>query len=599
MDWNQEFLKSAIWLAEVFAITGAGFVLSVLIVARHTHWGRQFRALAWPYFTPRRSWKPLAMLALILLLSMLAVRMNVLFSFWYKGFYDTLQALDQKGFWTFLGIFGVLATLNVLLVLITYYVSQAFDIYWRTWMNDRLTGDWLAGNAYYRGQFLDSPVDNPDQRIEIDISTFVTSSRMLSIGAANAVVSLFAFTAILWALSGPLDVFGTEVPRAMVFLVYIYVLIATLLAFKLGRPLIRLNFLNQKLGADFRYALIRVREYAENIAFYQGQRVERGTLLERFAALIRNVWALIFRTLKFDGFNLGVDQVAVIFPFLLQAQRFFSGAIKLGDVMQTAQAFGQVQTALSFFRLSYDSFAQYRAALDRLTGFVAANEAARELPAIQVSELADALEIDDLSVLRPDATSLLDALNLRLDPGQTLLVQGASGSGKTTLLRSLAGLWPYARGRVLRPLGRAALFLSQRPYLPLGPLRAALAYPAADADDALLREALHKVQLGHLAERLDEPADWSRILSLGEQQRVAFARVVVNRPQIAFLDEATSATDEGLEHALYALLRSELPHCMLVSVGHRSTLNRFHSHRLELLGEGRWRFGVVPASQPA
>jgi len=265
--------------------------------------------------------------------------------------------------------------------------------------------------------------------------------------------------------------------------------------------------------------------------------------------------------------------------------------------MQTAQAFGQVQTALSFFRLSYDSFAQYRAALDRLTGFAAANEASRELPAIRVSELADALEIDELSVLRPDASLLLEALNLRLDPGQTLLVQGASGSGKTTLLRSLAGLWPYAHGRVQRPLGTAALFLSQRPYLPLGPLRAALAYPAADADDALLQLALRKVQLGHLADRLDEQADWSRILSLGEQQRVAIARVLVNRPQIAFLDEATSATDEGLEHALYALLLNELPHCMLVSVGHRSTLNRFHSHRLELLGEGRWRFGAV--LQPA
>ena len=270
----------------------------------------------------------------------------------------------------------------------------------------------------------------------------------------------------------------------MVFLVYLYVLVATWLAFRLGRPLIRLNFLNQKLGADFRYALIRVREYAENIAFYQGTRVERGTLLARFAALIRNVWALVFRSLKFDGFNLGVDQVAVVFPFLLQAPRFFSGAIKLGDVMQTAQAFGQVQTALSFFRLSYDAFAQYRAALERLTGFVAANRESRELPAIHVGELADALEIDDLSVWRPDATPLLNDLNLRLNPGQTLLVQGASGSGKTTLLRSLAGLWPYARGTVQRPCGRAALFLSQRPYLPLGRLRTAVAYPLADADDA-------------------------------------------------------------------------------------------------------------------
>ena len=592
MDWNQELAKSLVWLAEAFVITALGFAIAVGLASRYTRWGRQFRQLAWPYFTPRRSPRPLLMLALILLLAMFAVRLSVLFSFWYKGFYDTLQALNVKGFWYFMAIFGVLATVNVLLVLVSYFVNQAFDIYWRTWLNERLTGDWLAGNAYYRGQFLDPPVDNPDQRIEVDISTFVTSSRMLSVGAANAVVSLVEFTAILWALSGPLLVFGTPIPRAMVFLVYLYVLVATGLAFKLGRPLIRLNFLNQKLGADFRYALIRVREYAENIAFYQGNRVERRTLLERFAALIRNVWALIFRTLKFDGFNLTVDQIAVIFPFLLQAQRFFSGAIKLGDVMQTAQAFGQVQTALSFFRLSYDSFAQYRAALERLTGFTEANRESRELPTIEVKELADALEIDHLTVLRPDATPLLNDLQLRLEPGQTLLVQGASGSGKTTLLRSLAGLWPYARGTVQRPCGSAALFLSQRPYLPLGSLRAVAAYPSSGVADAPLQDALRKVQLANLADRLDETADWSRILSLGEQQRVAFARVLLNRPQIAFLDEATSATDEGLEHALYALLRTELPHCMLVSVGHRSTLNRFHSHRLELQGEGAWRFGT-------
>ena len=597
MDWSHELVKSLVWVAKAFVVTGAGFVVAVLALSRFTRWGRQFRQLAWPYFTPRRSARPLLMLALILLLAMFSVRMNVLFSYWYNGFYDTLQALNQPRFWVFMGLFAVLATINVLLVLLTYLLSQAFDIYWRTWLTERLTGDWMAGNAYYRGQFLEPPLDNPDQRIEVDIGTFVTASRTLSIGAANAIVSLVEFTAILWALSGPLRVFGSEIPRAMVMLVYVYVLVATGLAFKLGRPLIRLNFLNQKLGANFRYALIRVREYAESIAFYQGQRVERGGLLERFAALIRNVWALIFRSLKFDGFNLGVDQVAVIFPFLLQAQRFFSGAIKLGDVMQTAQSFGQVQTALSFFRLSYDSFAQYRAALERLSGFTDANRRARDLPAIEISELVDALDIDALTVRRPDATPLLRELNLRLQPGQTLLVQGASGSGKTTLLRSLAGLWPYAQGRVRRPCGDAALFLSQRPYLPLGTLRAAVSYPAAEADDARLRSALLEVQLGHLSDRLDEAADWSRMLSLGEQQRVAFTRVLLNRPRIAFLDEATSATDEGLEHALYTLLRRELPHCLLVSVGHRSTLARFHSHRLELQGEGRWRFAPAAAGE--
>jgi len=303
--------------------------------------------------------------------------------------------------------------------------------------------------------------------------------------------------------------------------------------------------------------------------------------------------------LKFDGFNLSVSQVAVVFPFILQAPRFFTGAIKLGDVMQTSQAFGQVQDALSFFRTSYDTFAQYRATLDRLNGFLDANEAARALPSVQTEPLPDGLDINSVTVHRPDGGVLLHTLNLRLRPGQTLLIKGPSGSGKTTLLRALAGLWPYAQGHVRRPEGARALFLSQRPYLPLGDLRSAVAYPgvAMPQDDARLAEALRQVNLGHLSARLDEVADWSRILSIGEQQRVAFARVLFNRPAIVFLDEATSATDEGLEHMLYSLLRSALPDCMLVSVGHRSTLDPFHTHRLDLDGAGGWTAG--PMAPPA
>nr|AAQ18207.1 probable ABC transporter [uncultured bacterium] len=521
---------------------------------------------------------------------MFSVRMNVLFSLWYNGFYSSLQDLDQKAFWFFLGVFGVLATVHVSRALIAAYINAAFDIEWRTWLNERLTKDWMDGDAYYRDHFLKEPVDNPDQRIQLDITTFVTSSRTLSIGTADAVVSLVTFTGMLWGLSGPLTVLGVEIPRAMVFMVYIYVLIATAIAFKLGRPLIRLNFLAERLSANFRYALMRLRENSENIAFYQGERVERATLLNRFAAVIDNTWALLFRGLKFDGFNLAVNQVAVVFPLILQAPRYFSGAIKLGDVMQTAEAFGRVQEALSFFRMSYDSFAQYRAALDRLTGFMDANQQARSLPSIDVKARDDALVIENLAVTRPDGHALTQGLGITLTPGQSLLIKGASGSGKTTLLRTLAGLWPHAHGTVWRPVDGHALFLSQRPYLPLGNLRSALSYPSLVLEDAAIQDALVKVQLGHLLAKLDEPADWTNILSLGEQQRLAFARVLLNRPRIAFLDEATSATDEGLEHALYTLLRTELPQCMLVSVGHRSTLDSFHSHQLALKAGGEWTF---------
>jgi len=593
VDWSKELVTSLAWVAQAFALTSIGFGAVGFVLMRYTTWGRQFLRLGWPYLSPRRSWKPALTLALILLLAMFSVRMTVLFSLWYNGFYSALQELDQKAFWFFLAVFGVLATVHVLRALLTAYISQAFDIEWRTWLNERLTRDWMDGDAYYRDHFQKEPVDNPDQRIQVDITTFVNSSRTLSIGTADAVVSLVAFTGMLWGLSGALAIMGLEVPRAMVFLVYIYVLIATANAFKLGRPLIRLNFMAQRLGDTFPYSLKRYRENPENIAFYQGERVERATLMNRFAAVIANTWALLFRGLKFDGFNLAANQLAVVFPFILQAPRFFSGAIKLGDVMQTSQAFGQVQDALSFFRMSYDGFAQYRAALDRLTGFMDANQQARALPSVDVRPRDDAMVIENMAVSRPDGQVLAQGLNLALQPGQSMLIKGASGSGKTTLLRTLAGLWPHAQGTVWRPLDHQALFLSQRPYLPLGNLRSALSYPALVLDDASINDALVKVHLGHLQSKLDEPADWSSILSLGEQQRLAFARVLLNRPRIAFLDEATSATDEGLEHALYTLLRTELPQCMLVSVGHRSTLDGFHSHRLLLKPGGQWTFDMA------
>ncbi|AXA25879.1 ABC transporter ATP-binding protein/permease [Pseudomonas putida] len=590
MNWHQALQESLSWLAVASLITLVGFTAAAFLAVRFTRWGQQFWQLAGDYFSFRRSWRPLLVFALLLFLALFSVRMNVLFSFWYNGFYSALQGLDQTAFWYLLGVFAVLATIHVLRSLFNYYVTQSFNIHWRVWLTERLTADWMHGDAYYRGQFLEEPVDNPDQRIELDVNAFVTGSVSLALGAVSALVSLVAFTGILWGLSAPLAVAGVEVPRAMVFAVYVYVLIATWIAFRLGRPLIRLNFLNEKLTANFRYALMRLRENAENIAFYQGAQVERGTLLGRFFALIGNVWALVWRSLKFNGFNLGVSQVAVVFPFILQAPRFFSGAIKLGDVMQTSQAFGQVQDSLSFFRESYDTFASYRATLDRLTGFLDANHQASELPHVATRELPRALDIAGLQVLRPDGHRLIADLSLNLQAGQALLIKGPSGSGKTTLLRALAGLWPYAEGAVARPLGEQALFLSQRPYLPLGDLRTAIAYPAqvGQEQDARMQQALRQVNLAHLAERLEESRDWTRILSIGEQQRLAFARVLFNQPHVVFLDESTSAMDEGLEHALYSLLRNEMPETLLVSVGHRSTLAGFHSHRLEVDGKGGW-----------
>jgi putative ATP-binding cassette transporter len=589
MNWNQELLNSALWLGKTFAITLVVFVLVMAALARTTAWGRQFWSLSGAYFSPRRSWRPLLGMALMLLFTLFAVRMNVLFSFWYNDFYSAMQALDQPKFWFSLNLFGILAAIHVARALVTSYIRSAFTIHWRQWLNDRTVGEWLNGQSYYLGRFAQPSVDNPDQRIQQDVTTLVGTTLTLALGLVGAVVSVYEFTGILWKLSASMTVFGTEVPRAMVFLVYIYVLVASFFAFRIGRPLIELNFLNEKFTANYRYLLVRVREYGESIALYRGERVEQRGLLASFAAVIANAWATLWRSLKFDGYNLVVSQISVVFPFIIQAPRLFAGTIKLGDVIQTSQSYGQLEDALSFFRTSYDNFAGYRAVLDRLSGFEQNVAASARLSLPVVKDNATALVTRKLTVNRPDGHALLSDLDLTLTAGQALLIRGPSGSGKTTLLRTLAGLWPFSTGESERPTGAASLFLSQRPYLPVGSLQAALAYPADTVSDDVARQVLVQVQLGQLADQLDVVQDWSQVLSPGEQQRLAFGRALVNQPAIVFLDEATSATDGGLEHSLYRLLRAELPRAMLVSVGHRETLTAFHDRTLTLSPDGSWQ----------
>ncbi|MBL8436725.1 MAG: ABC transporter ATP-binding protein/permease [Zoogloeaceae bacterium] len=596
MDWSHELLDSLEWLGLAFAASLIGLAVTVWLLARGTVWGRQVRRLAWSYFQPGRSWRPLLWLGVIVFLTLFSVRMNVLFSYWYNGFYSAMQELDGQAFWFMLAVFGVLATVHVARELLTFYLRQAFLIRWRTWLTQELMSRWLERQAYYRTHHLPRPIDNPDQRIQQDVDSFVTSTLGLSMGLLDAVVSLFAFTLILWNLSGALAVFGVEVPRAMVFLVYAYVIVATVFAVKIGRPLVRLSFLNERFNASFRYALIRLREYGESIAFFGGEAVERRTLLRRFGQVITNMWAIVFRSLKLQGFNLTVSQGAVVFPFIVQAPRLLSKEITLGDVMQTAQSFDQVQGALSFFRTSYDEFASYRAVLDRLTGFLDAVEAATQLPSARIEPAAGRLELEGVTVRSPSGEVLAQEVEFSLGVGQALLIRGPSGAGKTTLLRAIAGLWPHVEGTVRRPLADAALFLPQKPYLPLGSLRTAVHYPADSAAPGQAEEALRRCHLGHLVGRLDDEADWTRILSLGEQQRLAIARVLLARPQIIFLDEASSALDEGLEHAMYTLLRTALPEAVLVSVGHRSSLVGFHGQTLDLTGGGAWRLVAGPSS---
>jgi len=596
VDWSTEWFTSAVWIIGVTIVAALACALATALLTRFTVWGRQFRRLSFPYFSPHgpEGWRPLLNALAVLVLVIFAVRVQVVNSYITNGLYTALQQLDAAAFGRYVLIFTILSVVALTQTLIAFYLQQRLVIRWRVWLNDHLVGDWLAGRAYHRGRYTASAVDNPDQRIQEDVETFPQVSMTLATGAVGALVSLVSFTLILWQLSGPVALGGVEIPRGMVFAAYVYVLVATVIAFRIGRPLIALNFRKELLNASFRYALVRLRDNSENIAFHRGEVVERRTLRTRFVAVIDNAWAIVFRNLKFQGFNVIVTQFSQIIPLIIQAPRFFAGQLTLGDVQQTASAFNQVQAALSFFRNAYDDFASYRAVLIRLNGLLDADEDARALPGVGIEE-GDGLEVRDLTVRLPDDRVLVDDLDLRLTAGDALLVAGPSGSGKTTLLRSLADLWPYADGTVHRPVGDDALFLSQQPYVPLGTLRTALAYPgpATGVDDERAIAVLRKVQLLHLADQLDGEADWARRLSPGEQQRLGFGRVLLARPRVVFLDEATSALDEGLEHTLYTLLREELPETVIVSVGHRSTLNRFHAERLELQGDGRWQVATL------
>lgn len=593
MDWNHEILASLIWLGKAFVISSIGFGIFILLIGRFTEWGRQFVRLSLGYFYFRRSIAPLLLLALIVFMALFSVRMNVLFSFWYNGFYSAMQELDAKMFWFMLIVFAVLATIHVSRALINFYIQQRFLIHWRIWLTGELVELWLKNQAYYRSEYTSEKVDNPEQRIQQDVDSFASISLSLSIGLLESVVSLFEFTIILWGLSGALSLFGVEIPRAMIFIVYLYVIIATVFAIKIGRPLIRLNFLNERFNASFRYVLIRLREYGESIAFFGSKDVERVGLIKRFNDVISNTWAIVFRSLKFQGFNLGISQIAVVFPFIIQAPRFLSKQITLGDMMQTAQAFGQVQDALSFFRNAYDNFAAYRAVVSRLIGFLDSIDAVDRLPKTQTEYVAERFSVSSLTVNTPASVALVQNLNVDLLPARSLLIRGRSGVGKTTLLRAIAGLWPYVDGNVTRPFGKDCFFLPQKPYMPLGTLRAALYYPSTPETGEQAAAVLQQCHLGHLVTQLDVEDDWTRILSLGEQQRLAMGRVLLNRPQLVFLDEASSAMDEGLEHTMYRLLRESLPDAILVSVGHRSSLLDFHTQELELLGNGEWRLGEI------
>jgi vitamin B12/bleomycin/antimicrobial peptide transport system ATP-binding/permease protein len=553
-----------------------------------------------PYFVSEEKWKAWGLLAAVIALNLASVYISVRINEWRNDFYNALQNFNEQEFFHQLLIFSVLAGIDIIMLVYQVYIGQMLQIRWRRWLTDRYLNAWLADRAYYRIQLASGGTDNPDQRISEDLDRFTRQTLALSVGPAgvlNALVTLGSFMVILWTLSGVLTLpFGPwgsmAIPGYMVWAALIYAVGGTWITIKIGRPLVGLNFNQQRYEADFRFSLVRLRENAESVAFYGGEKREHDGFTGRFERVLGNFWGIMRRTKLVNWFTYGYGQAAIIFPYLVAAPRYFSHEFELGGLMQTASAFGEVQTALSFIVNAYTDIAEWQSVVQRLSGF---EDRLREIGAaasapqsIELRHDGHGLDVAALDLDLPNGAPLLRDVAVTVPTGASLLVAAPTGTGKSTLLRAIAGLWPFGRGRIRVGEGRA-MFLPQRPYLPLGSLRQALLYPAEreDIPNEKLASVLTEVGLGRFAGELDTADNWAQRLSLGEQQRLAFGRILLSEPAIVFLDEATSALDEESEAALYALLRRAPWRPTVVSVGHRSTLRDFHDRVLSLAGNGR------------
>lgn len=558
-----------------------------------------------PYWVSEERGRGLLLLIAVIVLNLSLVGMTVVLTYWQRAFYNTLEQKDAATFWSLLFLggeadgtwfpgFTVVAVAYILIAVYQLYLRQALQIRWRRWLTRDYLDRWLADRAYYRIALTDPQTDNPDQRLADDLRLFVDDTLSLGLGLMNSVVTLFSFILVLWSLSGPLEVFGITIPGYMVWVAILYSALGTWIAHLIGRPLIRLNFLQQRVEADFRYALVRLRDNVEGVALHQGEADEKRGLLARFQALTENWWAIMTATKRLTFFTAGFTQVASIFPIVVAAPAYFAGRIPLGGLIQTSSAFGQVQGALSWFVDNYARLTEWRATVERLTGFRQAIESARAATdGVRAAPGADpAVVLNDVTISLPGGRVLLHDASLRLEKGEAVLITGASGSGKSTLFRALAGIWPFGRGTAHIPDGARALFLPQRPYLPLGSLRRAVCYPldATTVPDDAVREALSAAGLPHLLDRLDEEDAWDRRLSGGEQQRLAIARALLVKPDFLFLDEATASLDPAGEEALYRLVAERLPGTAVLSIAHRPAVAQFHGRRL-VVAEGALRAG--------
>lgn len=553
--------------------------------------------LARGYWHSDEKWRAWGLTAIIVTLNLAHVYILVLINKWYNRFYNALQNFDKEEFLSALGEFSLLAGIFIIVAVYELYLQQMLQIKWRRWMTEKYLNSWLAQRTYYRLQLIDNNTDNPDQRISEDLRLFTNYTLRLSLGLLKALVTLVSFIAILWELSGTLaiPVGGSvvEISGYMVWVAILYAVVGTWLTHKIGKPLSQLNFDQQRYEADFRFSLIRLRENSESIAFYGGEARECRSFMERFNHVLGNFWQIMKRQKQLTWFTSGYGQIAIIFPILVAAPRYFAKEIQLGGLLQTSSAFGKVQDSLSFFVESYPLLAEWKSVVDRLTSFVANMEKVSELSDVGATihkTSAQTLAVAGLTIQLPDGRKLLSELNLSLAAGESLLVAGPSGSGKSTLLRALSGLWPYVQGDITIPEKRKFLFLPQKAYLPLGTLREVLLYPGSNSHitDEGICAAMSLCKLDRLTNQLDTVEEWSHVLSLGEQQRIAFVRALIHKPEWLFMDEATSALDEPTERVLYTLLSEQLKNTTMISVGHRGTLSSYHKKKLTLDGTGCW-----------
>jgi putative ATP-binding cassette transporter len=554
----------------------------------------QLAAAYWRSEERRRAW---VLLAVIIVLTLGLVALLVLLNDWNRQFYEALQERNFDAFGPLLLQFAGLAAVYIVGAVYKLYLTQMLEMRWRVWLTRRFLGDWLGRQAYYRLALDNRTTDNPDQRIAEDLRLFTSTTLNLSLGLLTSVVTLITFAAILLGISGPLEfsVGGTQIsiPGYMLWAAVLYSLVGSVLSHWVGRPLIGLNFQQERLEADFRFGLVRVRENAEGIALYRGEDVERGGLLDRFERVRLNWWELMRYTKRLTFFTVGYSQLANIFPVVVAAPRYFAGEITLGVLVQVANAFGQVEGSLSWFVANYPALASWRASTERLLTFqrgIDAVTAESALPErVQVlADSQDGLRAEQVELRLPDGRPLLAEGSFQVEPGDRVLVSGPNGSGKSTLLRAIAGIWPFGRGRIHVPSDARILVLPQRPYLPIGSLRDAVSYPAPGAkfSDDQVRAALSDTGLSEFVDRLDEVENWSLKLSGGEQQRLAFARALLHRPDWLFLDEATAALDDAGERQIYELLQARLAGTTVLNVAHRPGLEGFHQTRLALVPSG-------------